>query len=241
MEASVPLGQGSAITAKRVGLMSASLKKPDTLPAGVWQDLLQHAYSLIDEISVHGIQNPFWTFGGGTVLMLRYRHRMSKDIDIFVPDPQYLGFVSPRLSDVAEAVSDKYVEGPGYIKLIRPEGEIDFVASPNLTDEPFEEWELLGRRVKVETSAEIVAKKLWHRGDRATARDLFDLAIVIEREPMALAAASSFLTRHRGEFLTQVEQRKVVLKAQFEAIDTLEYQPSYEQAAASVSAFLLSL
>ena len=149
--------------------------------------------------------------------------------------------MSPRLSDVAEAVSDKYVEGPGYIKLIRPEGEIDFVASPNLTDEPFEEWELLGRRVKVETSAEIVAKKLWHRGDRATARDLFDLAIVIEREPMALAAASSFLTRHRGEFLKQVEQRKVVLKAQFEAIDTLEYQPSYEQAAASVSAFLLSL
>ena len=67
------------------------------------------------------------------------------------------------------------------------------------------------------------------------------LAIVIEREPTALAAASSFLTRHRGEFLKQVEQRKVVLKAQFEAIDTLEYQPSYERAAASASAFLLSL
>ncbi len=100
---------------------------------------------------------------------------------------------------------------------------------------------MLGRRVKVETSADIVAKKLWHRGDRATARDLFDLAIVIEREPTALEAASSFLTRHRCEFLKQVEQRKVVLKAQFEAIDTLEYQPSYEQAAASVSAFLLSL
>ena len=221
--------------------MPASLKTPDTLPAGVWQGLLQHAYLLIDEIEVHGIQKPFWTFGGGTMLMLRYRHRMSKDIDIFMPDPQYLGFVSPRLSDVAGAVSDKYVEGPGYIKLMRSEGEIDFVASPNLTDEPFEVWELLGRRVKVETSAEIVAKKLWHRGDRVTARDLYDLAIVIEREPTALAAASSFLTRHRGDFLKQVDQRKVVLKAQFEAIDTLEYQPSYEQAATSVSAFLLSL
>jgi hypothetical protein len=33
----------------------------------------------------------------------------------------------------------------------------------------------------------------------------------------------------------------VVLKVQFGAIDTLEYQPSYEQAAASVSAFLFSL
>ena len=221
--------------------MAIHLTTPDSLPVGVWQGLLQHAYSLIDEISVHGIQNPFWTFGGGTVLMLRHRHRMSKDIDIFVPDPQYLGYVSPRLSDVAEAVSDKYVEGPGYIKLLRPEGEIDFVASPNLTSNPFELWELLGRRIKVETSAEIVAKKLWHRGDRATARDLFDLALVIEREPLALATASSFLIRHRDEFLKQVDQRKAVLKAQFEAIDTLDYCPSYEKAAESAAAFLLSL
>lgn len=222
-------------------MMTSTLKTPDFLPDGVWQGLLQQAYSLIDEIATHGIDNPFWTFGGGTVLMLRYRHRLSKDIDIFVPDPQYLGFVSPRLSDVAEAVSDKYVEGPGYIKLLRPEGEIDFVASPNLTSDPFEVWELLGRQIKVETSAEIVAKKLWHRGDRATARDLFDLALVIEREPLALATASAFLTRHRDEFLKQVDQRRAVLKAQFEAIDTLDYQPSYEKSAESVAAFLLSL
>jgi len=39
-----------------------------------------------------------WTFGGGTVLMLRLAHRQSKDIDLFVPDPQYLGYVNPRLS-----------------------------------------------------------------------------------------------------------------------------------------------
>jgi len=222
-------------------MRTRKLKAPDSLPDGVWQGLLQQTYSLIDEIATHGIENPFWTFGGGTVLMLRYRHRLSKDIDIFVPDPQYLGFVSPRLSDVAEAVSDKYVEGPGYIKLLRPEGEIDFVASSNLTSDPFEVWELLGRQIKVETSAEIVAMKLWHRGDRATARDLFDLALVIEREPLALATASSFLTRHREEFLQQVDQRRAVLKAQFEAIDTLDYQPTYEKAAESVAAFLLSL
>ena len=221
--------------------MGQAFKTPAKLPDGVWQVLLQHAFSLVDEIAAHGIQDPFWTFGGGTVLMLRYGHRMSKDIDIFVPDPQYLGYVSPRLSDVAEDVSDKYVEGPGYIKLLRPEGEIDFVASPNLTAEPFEMWELLGRAIKVETSAEIVAKKLWHRGDRATARDLFDLALVIEREPKALATAGPFLAKHRGAFLQQVDQRKLVLKAQFDAIDVLDYRPSYEQAADAASAFLMQL
>lgn len=221
--------------------MTDKTKTPKVLPAGVWQGLLQHAFTLIDEISTHGIRDPFWTFGGGTVLMLRHQHRMSKDVDIFVPDPQYLGFVSPRLSDVAEAVSDKYVEGPLFIKLMRPEGEIDFVVSTNLTKDPFEIWELLGRRVKVETSAEIVAKKLWHRGDRVTARDLFDLALVIEREPAELATASIHLLRHRDEFLKQIDQRKVVLQAQFDAIDTLDYRPSYDEAVAAAKQFLLAL
>ena len=95
--------------------------------------------------------------------------------------------------------------------------------------------------LNVETSAEIVAKKLWHRGDRVTARDLFDLALVIEREPQALATADTYLLKNRDVFLQQVKQRKQVLKAQFEAIDVLEYRPSYEQAAALASEFLMSL
>ena len=73
-----------------------------SLPAGPWEKLLPRALTLIDEISRYGgIKDPFWTLGGGTVLMFRHHHRLSKDIDIFVPDPQYLGFVTPRLSDTA--------------------------------------------------------------------------------------------------------------------------------------------
>lgn len=219
----------------------AASTQPNTLPEGVWQTLLTHAFTLVDEIARRGIGDPFWTFGGGTVLMLRYGHRLSKDIDIFVPDPQYLGFVSPRLSDAAEQVSSDYVEGPGYVKLLRPEGEIDFVASPNLTAHPYDEWTLLGRMVKVETAAEIVAKKLWHRGDRATARDLFDLALVIGREPEALKSAAPCLTRHRDAFLAQIQQRRAVLGAQFEAIDALAYRPTYDDAVERASRFLKQL
>ena len=61
------------------------------LPEGAWKDLLPHVLSIIEDIKSHGTPDPFWTFGGGTVLMFRYQHRLSKDIDIFVPDPQYLG------------------------------------------------------------------------------------------------------------------------------------------------------
>lgn len=222
-------------------MMPITLKTPPTLPQGPWKLLLQQAFTLVDAIQAHGIADPFWTFGGGTVLMLRYGHRLSKDIDIFVPDPQYLGFVSPRLSDVAEAVSDQYVEGPGFIKLLLSEGEIDFVASPNLTESAYEHWELLGRMVRVETSAEIVAKKLWHRGDRASARDLFDLALVIDREPQSLVMAATFLTRHREAFLQQIDQRRYILKAQFDAIDRLEFGMPFEVAVDCVTDFLKNL
>jgi len=212
------------------------------LPQGVWSELLPHALRIIDEIKKHGTSDPFWTFGGGTVLMLRYQHRVSKDIDIFVPDPQYLGFVTPRLSDVAADVSLRYVEDQNsYVKLMRPEGEIDFVASPNLTKPGYEEWQILGNMIRVETAVEIVAKKLWHRGDRATSRDLFDLSLVIEREPEELKMAAPFLLRHADQFLEQILGRSHVLKPQFEEIDILNYHPSYEEALERVVSFLGAL
>jgi predicted nucleotidyltransferase component of viral defense system len=231
------MGANAAVASGGVG-MSSLAHEPTDLPDGIWASLLEQAFLLMDEVERHGISQPFWTFGGGTVLMLRYRHRLSKDIDIFVPDPQYLGYVSPRLSDVAESVSKDYVEGPGYIKLLCSEGEIDVVASQNLTEPAFELWQLLGRKVRVETAAEIVAKKLWHRGDRATARDLFDLSLVIEREPQTLRQVARHLTRHAKPFVEQLHARRSILKAQFEAIETLNYQPKYDEALARAESFL---
>jgi predicted nucleotidyltransferase component of viral defense system len=212
------------------------------LPHGVWETLLPHALCIIEEIKKHGTSDPFWTFGGGTVLMLRYQHRLSKDIDIFVPDPQYLGFVTPRLSDVAADVSSQYVEDQNsYVKLMRPEGEIDFVASPNLTKPGYEEWNILGNTIRVETAVEIVAKKLWHRGNQVAARDLFDLSLVIEREPEELKMAAPFLLRYKDQFIQQIQERSHVLKPQFNEIDVLTYRPSYEEAVERAVKFLGAL
>jgi predicted nucleotidyltransferase component of viral defense system len=213
-----------------------------TLPGGVWQQLLPHALRIIEDIKAHGINELFWTLGGGTVLMFRYQHRLSKDIDIFVPDPQYLGFVTPRLSDVAAKVTSQYVEDQSsYVKLIRPEGEIDFVAAPNLTAEPYEFWEINGQEIRVETAVEIVAKKLWHRGDRATARDLFDLSLVIERESKQLLTARKFLQKNAKIFIEQIHSRQKVLKLQFDEIDVLDYRTSYEEAVKRSTFFLEKL
>ena len=214
-----------------------------SLPSGPCEVLFQRALQLVDDIQRHGgLADPFWTFGGGTVLMFRYGHRLSKDIDIFVPDPQYLGYVTPRLSDTAASLTEEYTEMPGsFVKLQFEEGEIDFVAAPNLTDAAWERWEIQGRPVRVETAAEVIAKKMYHRGDRATARDLFDLAMVVEREPDALAAAAPFLVRHRDRFLEQIWQPGAGFVATFEAIAATGYQPSMEHCAEVATAYLSAL
>ncbi|MDE2299906.1 MAG: nucleotidyl transferase AbiEii/AbiGii toxin family protein [Burkholderiales bacterium] len=214
-----------------------------SLPSGPWEVLFQRALRLVDDIQRHGgLADPFWTFGGGTVLMFRYGHRLSKDIDIFVPDPQYLGYVTPRLSDTAASLTEEYTEMPGsFVKLQFEEGEIDFVAAPNLTDAAWERWEIQGRPVRVETAGEVIAKKMYHRGDRATARDLFDLSMVVEREPDALAAAAPFLMRHRDRFLEQIRQPGAGFVATFEAIASTGYRPSLEHCIAVATAYLSAL
>ncbi|WP_423228743.1 nucleotidyl transferase AbiEii/AbiGii toxin family protein [Pseudaquabacterium rugosum] len=216
--------------------------KPD-LPPGAWEVLFPRALRLVDEIQRHGgLANPFWTFGGGTVLMFRYGHRLSKDIDIFVPDPQYLGYVTPRLSDTAASLTEDYTEMAGsFVKLQFEEGEVDFVAAPNLTDAAWEWWEIQGRAVRVETAAEVIAKKMYHRGDRATARDLFDLALVIEREPDALEAAAPFLARNRDRFLAQIAHPGAGFIATFDAIAATGYRPSLAHCVAVATAYLSAL
>jgi predicted nucleotidyltransferase component of viral defense system len=206
-----------------------------------WETLFSQAMKVIAEISKHGRNDPFWTFGGGTVLMLRYGHRFSKDIDIFVPDPQSLGFVTPRLSDVAESITTDYVEAAGYVKLYLPEGEIDFVAAPNLTTPGFEVETILGHQVRVETSVEIIAKKMWHRGDRITGRDIFDFALIVEREPEVLMSAREFMIRHATAVFEQLDERYVQLKQQFDAVDAINYHPSFDQACGAVSATLAAM
>ncbi|MBY0264954.1 MAG: nucleotidyl transferase AbiEii/AbiGii toxin family protein [Burkholderiales bacterium] len=194
-----------------------------------WETLFRRALVLIDSVSAAGGSLGEWSFGGGTVLMRRHHHRFSKDIDIFVNDPQCLGFLSPRLSDVAESLTTHYIEQSGFVKLYFPEGEIDFVASGPLTQQPTRTEQLLGRVVAVETSAEIVAKKVWHRGEQFTARDIFDLAMVLEKEPQALAEIRPILHDRRTAILDRIAAHRPRLQEDFEALEVLDYRRSFDE------------
>ena len=194
-----------------------------------WKVLFRRALEIIDAVAASRTRFDDWSFGGGTVLMRRFRHRVSKDVDIFVPDPQYLGYVSPRLNDKAEELTQKYLETEMSVKLYFPEGEIDFIASAAVTKDAATVERVLGRSVHVETTAEIVAKKVLYRGRAFTARDLFDLALVATRDPAAIGAIGPVLRKRRSAIRERISSSEKALRAAFDGLDTLEFKPSYDE------------
>jgi hypothetical protein len=208
--------------------------------AGTWARLLPQALRLMADVESH-IPGAVWTLGGGTVLMLRFDHRQSRDIDLFVPDPQYLGYVTPRLSTVAETISISYEESADAVKLFCDDGEIDVIVAPLQTTPAFEVCRFGRRMINVETTAEILAKKMWHRGNRATARDLFDLCAIADLEPAAISVAAPFMTRHGAEFLRQLSARREYLSVQFAQIDSRGYGKSYDDCVGQAQALIRPL
>ena len=199
-----------------------------------WETLFRRALALIDSVRDAGIVLSDWSFGGGTVLMRRYRHRFSKDIDIFIPDPQYLNYLSPHLNDTAESMTGDYTLQANFLKLRFAEGEIDFVVSAPLIRNSAVTEDLFGRKVQVETSAEIVAKKVWHRGDQFRARDIFDLALVAEKEPAALHEIAPVLRDRRNVILAWIESHGANLQEDFRNLEILEYRRSFDECLAIV-------
>jgi hypothetical protein len=132
---------------------------------------------------------PYWVLGGGTALMIQTGHRLSKDIDAFINDPQYLTCLSPRLGGEAVWACDAYSEASNHLKLVYPEGEIDFIVAASITGEtpirvPVDMNDVrpgVSQVVEVEHPVEIALKKLHYRGSLLKVRDVFDIAVVDSR------------------------------------------------------------
>jgi predicted nucleotidyltransferase component of viral defense system len=195
----------------------------------IWETLYQRALTIIDSVPRSGYALEDWSFGGGTVLMLRHHHRFSKDVDIFIPDPQYLNHLTPRLNNGVEILTTHYIEQQDSLKLIFPEGEIDFVVAGPLTPHPSNIEGLFGREVNVETSTEIIAKKVWHRGSDFTARDIFDLAMVAEKEPKALTSIKPILQGRRELILARIEKFEADLREAFAALEIIDYRRTFDK------------
>jgi len=153
-----------------------------------------------------------WTLGGGTGLFLSLNHRVSYDIDIFLEDPQALKRIAgdPR----TKRISDDWQFPGNYLKLIREEGEIDFILASNITENFFFVYNFKGAQINVETPAEIIAKKIRYRGPTFTIRDIFDFASAVHHDPHLIDTLRQVISQ--GDFQKTLD-RVTLLKRNFQA------------------------
>lgn len=152
--------------------------------AGSWRVLEKLALSMAEDAQRHAGSVFQPKLGGGTRLMLALGHRISDDIDLFIRDPQWIGYLTPRLNDRFETGLKGYDESAVALKLKYPEGEIDFIVGMSLLglpDETSPDTPFL-----LEPVAEVLAKKLFYRGWALTPRDLFDWWAIETRLPEAV-------------------------------------------------------
>ena len=203
-----------------------------------WDALFGRAVQILGAAPREGVRVESWSLGGAGVLMRRYRHRVSRGVDVFLPDPRLLGVLSPRLNQAIEALAPDYLEHGRILKLFFPEGEISFVASGFLTPYPTNKAWIGNQEVDVETSAEIIAKKIWHRATEFSARDFFDLALVSERDSAALTRIGHFLAGGRRALRQRIAEHGEELREDFAALNVLSYQPTYQACMDAVLAAL---
>jgi hypothetical protein len=91
-----------------------------------WEDLLRSAFAILDSVHDPALASAEVIMGGGTVLMMRLRHRLSRDIDLFLHDAQWLARLTPRLNNRIAAVALDYSEQANSVKLVLSQGDIDF-------------------------------------------------------------------------------------------------------------------
>jgi hypothetical protein len=119
--------------------------------------------------------------GGGTRVMLALNHRISNDVDLFIHDAQWIGYLSPRLNAYVEGLTADYEEAAASLKLTFPEGEIDFIVAAPLLKLPEESSP--ETTFALDPVAEVLAKKLFHRGWKLQPRDLFDWWAIETKAP----------------------------------------------------------
>jgi hypothetical protein len=161
-----------------------------TPTAQTWSQILAVAYALFDDLETKGFGIPPFSLGGGTVLMFRFQHRLSKDIDFFGYDAQWLPLLSPRLNETAAAVASSWTEQANGVKIVMPQGDIDFVIAADVAIPVVrEKVKLEGREILMDPTSEILAKKLFYRAAAFKARDVYDFSAAIDLDPSAARTA----------------------------------------------------
>lgn len=149
--------------------------------------------------------SPFGVFedallGGGTVLAARWQHRVSTDLDFFMPYGAFRDRIVAREREVIASlrhVAFGAVVRPYHIQCVTRRGAVEVGIHTSMygattADELAEDVAGDGR-VRTQTTTAILARKLVGRmmgQGVATVRDVYDICVAEKEDPAALLAAA---------------------------------------------------
>lgn len=163
------------------------------------------ACALIRQVNSQTLIIDYWTFGGGTAMMLQIDHRESRDVDFFLQDPQLLPFLDPQKHDFEFEIWPSGYDGDGasFLKIaFKDIGEIDFIVSRHKTANPTVQRIIEGENTLLQTIPEIITKKIVYRGSSLKPRDIFDIAAAGEKYEDSILAE---LRSYKAEVTTALE------------------------------------
>jgi predicted nucleotidyltransferase component of viral defense system len=190
--------------------------------------LFHRAFRIIDSVESFGAPKMPWTLGGGTALAMYFQHRMSHDLDIFLSDVQYLGFLTPRKNPAAEKETDIYDEQANYVKLHFGKYEIDFIVAPTLTNISPKKQEVFGRSIEIDSPAEILAKKIFYRASSLKGRDLFDIVNAVQKMPELYGQLAEFAVSRRDILEARLTLNHEQLQAEYNSFREMYGGPDFD-------------
>ena len=179
-----------------------------------WHQLLDRTLQGLAELKRQGRPAPDWVLGGGTALMVFADHRLSRDIDAFIDDPQYLALLSPETTDVWKCSA--WDRAAHYLKLKYPEGEIDFIVTASISSLPPIEKQIdltevrKGSKptIRIDPPVEIALKKLHYRATMLKPRDVFDISVIDALDGPVLIANLHEVAKKKNDLLRRLDNIK---------------------------------
>lgn len=134
------------------------------------------------------------SLGGGTALAGYYwNHRYSTDIDIFIYGNENKTHLlkplnwSENIKSKMDSIgfTGNFRHNDIYTEIvIDKDSKIQFFDVVKKSKEPFCKANIWDKNIQIDTIEEIIAKKIYYRGDIGNSRDLFDIAIAIHEDPI---------------------------------------------------------
>ena len=154
------------------------------------------AFASVEPLLVRFLGEGACRLGGGTVLAARWGHRHSTDVDLSLGWDAF----HKRLFERRHAFADEVrALSPAFVQILEAgcliglrEAEVSLTVARDATGQPLSGDRVEGSRVPVESTAEILARKLRLRmlgQGLYLPRDMYDIAVARERDPAALATA----------------------------------------------------